>query len=141
MKKEKVILSFVAALIGLMFAGAAFYFYESSKTIPPSTIKKISIVPPSPTPKPSIFLNLDLPKHEDVVNKKVITVSGKTISDAVVSVISENYQDVITPAKNGDFSTTMNINDGQNLIEITAMAPNGEDIKVTRTVTFSTEEF
>ncbi|MEK7534750.1 MAG: hypothetical protein AAB600_05500 [Patescibacteria group bacterium] len=141
MKKEKVILSFIATLIGLMFAGVAFYFYESSKDLPPSTIKKISIVQPTPTPKPSIFLSLDRPKDEEVVSKKVITISGKTIPEAIVSIIAQNSQDIITPALNGDFSTTINVEDGQNLIEITAIAPNGESAKALRTVTFSTEEF
>lgn len=141
MKKEKVILSFIATLIGLAAAGVAFYFYESAKVIPPSAIKKISITTPSPTPKPSIFLTLDSPKDEEVVSKKTITISGKTIPDAVVFIITQNSQDAITPALNGDFSTTLNIEDGQNLIEIAAISANGEDVKVTRTVTFSTEEF
>jgi len=139
MKKEKVILSFIATLIGLMVAGGAFYFYESSK-VPPK-IKTISIISPTPTPKPSIFLSLDRPKDEEVVSKKVITISGKTIPDSIVSIITENSQDIITPALNGDFSTTINVDDSQNLIEITAIAPNGESAKALRTVTFSTEEF
>lgn len=141
MKTEKVILSFIATLIGLAVAGGAFYFYQKSKTIPPSAIKTITILSPSPTPKPSIFLSIDSPKDEDVVSKKIITVSGKTIPEAIVTIISETYQDVITPAKNGDFSTTINIDDGQNVIEIRAIAPNGESSKDLRTVTFSTEEF
>lgn len=141
MKKEKVILSFIATLIGLMVAGGAFYFYESSKTVPPSKIKTITIAAPTPTPEPSIFLSLEKPKDEEVVSKKIITISGKTIPDAIVSIITENSQDIITPALNGDFSTTINVEDGQNLIETTAIAPNGESVKLTRTVTFSTEEF
>lgn len=141
MKKEKVILSFIASLIGLLAAGVVFYFYESSKTIPKSQVKTISIISPSPTPKPSIFLSLEEPKDEDVVSKKVITISGKTIPDAIVSIITKTHQDVITPALNGDFSTSINIDDGQNLIEIAAFSSNGESIKLTRTVTFSTEEF
>ena len=141
MKTEKVILSFIATLIGLVVAGGAFYFYESSKAVPASQVKTISLTAPSPTPKPSIFLSLDLPKDEEVFDKKVIAISGKTIPNAVVSIISDSYQDIITPSANGDFSTTMNIDDGQNFIEITAISPNGEDIKVLRTVTFSQEEF
>lgn len=141
MKAEKVILSFIAVLIGLLVAGAAFYFYESSKTVPSLSPKTISIASPSPTPKPSIFLNLDSPKDEEVVNRKVITVSGKTIKDAIVSIITDDSQDIITPALNGSFSTTLTIGDGQNLVEVTAISPNGEDVKVMRTVTFSTEEF
>lgn len=141
MKKEKVILSFIATLVGLTLAGVIFYFYESSKTVPSSTTKTISIVASSPTPKPSIFLTLDSPKDEEVVSKKIITISGKTAPDATVAIITKNSQDIITPALNGDFSTTLNIEDGPNLVEITAIAQNGESVKVLRTITFSTEEF
>lgn len=141
MKKEKVILSFIAAFIGLVVTGSAFYFYESSKTVPPSKIKTITIITPVPTPKPSIFLSLDRPKDEEVVSKKVVILSGKTIPEAIVIIITQSSQDIITPALNGDFSTTLNVEDGQNLIEITAIAPNGESAKALRTVTFSTEEF
>ena len=141
MKTEKIILSFIAALIGLGVAGGAFYFYEASRAITKPQTKTVYITSITPTPKQSIFLNVDLPKDEDVVSNKVITVSGKTVPDAIISIISDNYQDVITPSQNGGFSTTININDGQNLIEITATLPNGESTKVKRVITFSTEEF
>jgi hypothetical protein len=141
MKTEKVLLSFIAVFVGLLVAGIAFYLYENTKTIPPSKIKTVSVVPPSPTLKPSIFLELDRPKDEEVVGKKIITISGQTTSSATIVVLTENAEQILTPASNGNFSTTINIENGQNLIEITAIAPNGEKVKITRTVTFSTEEF
>lgn len=141
MKKEKVILSFIATLIGLLVAGIAFYIYEVPKTITPPNIKTVSIVSPSPTITPSIFLNLNEPKDEDVVNKKIITVSGKTIADATVVILTDTSQEVVSPSIDGAFSTTINIENGQNFIEISAIAPNGESTRLTRTVTYSTEEF
>ena len=50
-------------------------------------------------------------------------------------------EDVVKPAGTGDFSTTINIDSGENNIEITAISPNGEETRITKTVTFSTEEF
>lgn len=141
MKKEKIILSFIATLIGLLFAGVAFYIYESSKAIPQEKIKTVKVTPPSPTPKKVIFLNLDKPKDEEVVSKKIITVSGKTTPDATIVILSKNFQEVVTPAENGDFSLTMTIEDGLNIVQVTAIAPNGEEAKLTRAITFSTEEF
>lgn len=141
MKKEKIIMSFTATLIGLLVAGIGFYLYESSNKVAPKATKTISVAPPLPTPKPVIFLSVDSPKDEEVVTQKVVTISGKTTPDAIVSIISKYHQDIITPSQNGDFSTTLNINDGQNIIEITAFAPNGESVKLTKIVTFSTEEF
>ena len=143
MKKEKVVLSFIAVVLGLLVSGVAFYLYQSTKTIPDDKIKTISIKP-TVTPDlktSSIFLSIDSPKDESVADKKIINVTGKTIKDAVV-VVSTNIDDeVINPASNGNFSTTVNIENGQNQIEVTAIAPNGEEEKVIRTVTFSTESF
>jgi hypothetical protein len=143
MGKEKALLSFIAVFIGLLVAGIAFYFYENSKTIPSTEeIKTAIAISPSPTPQPSMFLTLNQPKDEEVVQKKIITISGKTTSDATIVILAgSSAEEIISPASNGDFSTTTTIENGQNLIEITAIALNKEKVKVIRTVTFSTEEF
>lgn len=141
MKIEKVIVSLIAVLIGILAAGAAFYFYQTTKVIPESKTKTISIVPPSPIPKTTIFLTVDSPKDEDVVDKRVLAVSGKTIPDATIIISTQNLDQVITPASNGNFSSTLELDDGQNKIEITAIAPNGEEVKLVKTVTYSTENF
>lgn len=139
---EKALLSFIAVLVGLLSAGVAFYFYENSKAIAPKEeIKTVATISPSPTPKPSIFLTISKPADEEVVQKKIITISGKTTSGAIVIVLTENAENLLTPTSNGDFSTTITIENGQNIIEITAIAPNREMVKAIRTVTFSTEEF
>lgn len=141
MKTEKIILSFIAVLIGILISGVVFYFYQASKTIPSSKTKTISIAQATPTPKPSIFLSVDSPKDEDVIDKKTITISGKTIKDATIIISTSASDQVITPALNGNFSSTAVIDDGQNEITITALAPNGEEVSVIKTVTFSTENF
>lgn len=145
MSKEKVVLSFIAVLAGLLVAGVAFYFYQSTKVIPKDKIKTISIDSQQPTPtsfsKSGIFLEIDAPKDESVTDKKTVTVSGKTINDAVVIISTNSSDEVVTTAQNGNFSTTMTIEDGENQIEITAIAPNGEEQAATRTITFSTETF
>jgi len=141
MSKEKVVLSFIAVVLGILVTGVAFYLYQATKTIPPSKIKTIKILSPSPSPKSSIYLTIKEPEDEKVVGKKVVTVSGTTQKDATIVVLSPVDEDVVKPSGTGDFSTTINIDDGQNNIEITAISPNGEEITVTRTVTFSIEEF
>lgn len=142
MNKEKIVLSFVATLIGLLVAGGIFYFYQSAKTIPQSKIRTISFsTSPTPAAQSSIFLIINTPSDEKVVDKKIITLSGKTVSDAAIVILTQGSQDVIAPSSTGDFSTTITLDNGENLIEITAILPNGEKTKVTRTVTYSTEEF
>ncbi len=141
MKKEQVILLFIATVIGILVAGAIFYLYQSTRIVPGNKLKTISISSPPPTPRPSIFLTVGSPIDQEVIDTRTITVSGKTSSDAVVAILTQNSHQMVTPAGNGDFSVTLTISDGQNIIEITAIAPNGEEAKVTRTVTFSSEEF
>lgn len=144
MKKEKTVLSFIAVVAGLLVAGIAFYLYQSTKIVPKEVKTKVITIQPSvsPTPNsPSIFLAVDNPKDESVTDKKIIKVSGKTLKDALIVVSTNIDDDVMPSAANGDFSTTINIEDGQNQIEITAISPNGEEKKVLRTVTFSTETF
>jgi len=70
-----------------------------------------------------------------------LIVSGKTQSNAVIIVVSDSSEDVITPSANGNFSTTVNLDSGQNILEIISIAPNGESITSKKTVTYSQEEF
>lgn len=143
MNKEKLILSFTAVLFGLLVAGIAFYLYQTTKTIPNNTTsaKIVSSTSPTPTSIPSIFLTLERPKDEEVVSSKVLVVSGKTSSSAIITIITDSSEEVITPSTNGAFSTTVNLNEGQNILEVIAIAPNGESVTIKKTVTYSLEEF
>jgi len=141
MKKEKLILYFVATLFGLLVAGIAFYLFQTTRTIPTTATKTITLASPTPTSAPSISLALNQPADEEVVNSKVLIVSGKTQSNAIVVVITDSSQDVITPSANGNFSTTVNLDNDQNILEVTAIAPNGESVTSKKTVTYSQEEF
>lgn len=71
----------------------------------------------------------------------MLVVSGKTQGNAIITVITDSAQDVITPSPNGDFSTTINLDDGQNILEVISIAPNGESVAIRKTVTYSQEEF
>lgn len=142
MKTEKIILYFIATSFGLLVAGGIFYFLQTYKKVKPDqNTKTISIAIPSPTPIPSSFLNLEKPKDEEVVDTKNIKVFGKTAGDAVIIVVTNDTEEIITPAPNGDFTTNVALLVGQNIIEVTSIFSNGETKTVKRTVTFSTEDF
>lgn len=145
MKKEKIVLSFIAVLLGLLAAGVAFYLYQLPKTIPPSERRPVAITPvlnkESQSQNPKIFLVLDSPKDEEVVETRTVTVLGKTTPEATIVIITSTNDYVITPAKNGNFSTTVSITDGQNRIEVKAISPSGDEATIVRNVTFSTESF
>ena len=145
MKLEKFILSIIGIFFGLLVAGSAFYFYQTvfqhqksqQKNVKGTETKKTL----TPTPTPSFFLNIDTPKDESVTNNKTVTVSGKTIPDATIIISTNSDDQVIPPSSQGDFSTTATIDTGENMITLTAIAPNGEEVKKTITVTYSTESF
>jgi hypothetical protein len=141
MKQERVILSFVAVLIGLLAAGLAFYFYQSTKTVP--TSNQITLNAPTPTPasKPTVYISLSNPNDETIVANKILVINGKTNPDATIIIYTDNGQQVIQPSTQGDFSTTLTLDDGENLLKITSILPSGETTLVQRTVTYSTENF
>jgi len=141
MKKEKIVLSFFAALIGIIVAIIGFFVYQSTKEIKSSQIKKITISNPSPTPASGIFLTLDEPKNEEVVDKRIIKVSGKTIPLAKIVVITQSDENAAVADVNGNFSTEITLDEDQNILEVSAISKKGEITKVNRVVTYSTEDF
>jgi len=144
MKAEKVIVSFVAVLIGLIAAGGAFYLYQATKALPASQTKPLTAIQ-NPTTKTSDdkthLFKIENPKDEAVFNKKLITISGKTIKDTTIIVSTETNDQAIKPSSNGDFSLTQTIPDGTSFIYFTAIFPDGTEKSIKQSVTFSTENF
>jgi hypothetical protein len=141
MKQERVILSFIMVLIGLLVAGAIFYFYQSTKHVSPSTTNIITKISPIPTPEPKIYLALSQPVDEAVVSNKTLKISGKTNPEAIVVIITDSDQEVIQPSRQGDFSTTLTLANDQNIIIVRSILPSGETVAAQRTVTYSTLDF
>jgi hypothetical protein len=142
MKQERVILSFIMVLIGLLVAGALFYFYQSTKNVSPSTTNIVSAKnTPTPTPQPKIYLTLNQFSDEQVVGSKTFKISGKTNPDATIVIVTQGDQQILQPTSQGDFSTTTTLANGQNIVKIQSILPGGETIGTQRTVTYSTEDF
>jgi hypothetical protein len=142
MKKETIFLSLTALFIGLVVAGGIFYAYKFLTTPPEENNDIITLNPtPSPVSSNTDELMVNEPSDELVSETKSITVSGKTLPGSTLIVTSENDEQVVTPADNGNFSLTTTISDGVNIIEVIAILPSGEEKKVIRTVSFSTETF
>ncbi len=141
MKQERVILSFIFVLIGLLAAGVLFYFYQSTKVVNNTPPNVISSPTPTQSPKSNIFISINQPTDEAVVSNKTLQISGKTIASATIVIITDSDQFVLQPTDVGDFSTTVTLDNGQNLITVQAIAQNGETVSLKRTVTYSTENF
>jgi len=141
MKKEKIILSFTALLIGVAVAVASFYFYQTTRKVKSSEIKTIKINDTSPTPSSGLFLTIDTPQDEEVVSERTIKISGKTTPDASIVILTQESEEAAVPAKDGSFTTVINLSQDENIIEINAVGANGEIVKVKRVVLYSTESF
>ena len=141
MKQERVILSFIAVLIGLLVAGVAFYFYQSTKIVQNTKVAVTAQVQPTPTPIPTIYLSISDPAPEVVVDNKTLQILGTTNPGATVIIITSSGQDVLQPSSTGNFSTTIILDSGENLINVDSVLPDGEQTSVQRTVTYSTEDF
>lgn len=141
MKQERVVLSFIMVLIGLVVAGGAFFFYQSTNSKTSSDLKDQVNVSPTPVLASGFFLKVNSPKDESLADRKTITVSGKTTPDATVVILTISTHEVVSPSRQGDFSTNITIDDGPNYIKIQAIAPNGEIQTVERVVSYTTEDF
>ncbi len=140
MKQERVILSFIMVLIGLLVAGAAFYFYQSGKQIKSVTTITTTITP-TPTQTPKVYLVLKSPQNQTVVADKILNILGQTSPKATVVIITDSDQQVLKPDSQGNFSTTITLANNQNLITVESILPSGEIETLERTVTFSTSNF
>jgi hypothetical protein len=142
MKKETIFLSLTALFVGLLVAGGVFYTYQfltKSNGEQPKTITLNAT--PTPLSSNSDELMVNTPGDESVSENKTVNVSGKSVPGSTIIVTSENDEQVVTPADNGNFSLTTTISNGVNIIEVIAILPSGKERKVIRTVTYTTESF
>jgi len=146
MKAEKVILSFVAVFVGLVAAGIAFYLYQSTKVVPNDQTQPVATqITKAPavggaTTNNDVF-TIDEPSDQQVFDKKLITIKGTAVKGATITISTDDGDQVVQPADNGDFTLTQTIPDGTSLIEFTTIFPDGTEKTIDRTVTFSTANF
>ncbi len=142
MKAERIILSLIALFVGLLVAGGAFYIYQMTKQIPQDKSDTITIKShPTPTPNSHDYLTVDSPKNEDVLDRKTITISGKTLPGSTVIISTESDDQVVKPTATGTYSVTATIDNGVNLISVTSIFPDGTEKKVLRNVSYTSEDF
>ncbi|MEE8517764.1 MAG: hypothetical protein V3S98_01400 [Dehalococcoidia bacterium] len=74
---------------------------------------------PAPTLAPlpdELFLSVSAPENESVVATELVTVSGRTMLDAVVSINGE----IVDVGALGDFAASVLLLEGPNIIEVVA---------------------
>jgi len=141
MNKEKVLISISAVVVGSLVAIGALFLYQSTKKISKSEVKSISVSSPTPTPASGLFLTIDSPIDEEIVETRLVEVSGQTIPGTKLIILTSTDEVSAVPTDDGKFSTEVSITSNENIIEIVAIAPNGESVRARRVVSFTTEDF
>lgn len=141
--KEKLIIIFVASVLGLLVTTIAYYAYQSTKPAQDTPEQKTQTLAlkPTATPLPKVPLTIDEPKNETVVGRRTILVKGKTASENTIIISTNIADEVVQPTSDGNFSVSIEIGTGVNRIRIEAVNPAGESYAEERVVSFTTEEF
>jgi hypothetical protein len=97
--------------------------------IPLSECKTLT---PTPTPTP-LFLTIVEPANGSVVDVSNVTIRGKTLADAIVSING----DPIDVDSNGNFSMTVTLEEGSNVFDIIATDEAGDEETTQLVVSFA----
>lgn len=146
--KERLIIVFVAVIIGLVLTTVGYLVYQSFQEQTPRTdtapqqATTDSAPVTSPTPNANEFhVIITEPKPEAITDKRTISVKGSTNPGNTI-IISTNQDDVVAePKDDGTFSTTVTINAGTNILVARAIDAQGNTTEDTRVITFVAEEF
>ena len=80
----------------------------------------------------SLWLRLFTPKDGDIVNQKVINVSGQAPVETVISL----NEDIILVGNEGSFSIPVTLDEGPNVIELVASNVDGDIIELVLTIVY-----
>lgn len=75
----------------------------------------------------ALFLEVTQPQDDTQVSTSSILVTGKTIPNAVVSVSVDDKLEMANVDQNGDFSVTVDLEEGPNFIEVIASDQQGNE--------------
>lgn len=88
----------------------------------------------------NLRLNLDNPDNMSLTFQNSTIVSGQTIPLAEVLIYTDSKDLVIISKKDGSFSTSWDLNEGENNITVVAFSPEGDYKSDERTIYFSKEK-
>ena len=138
-RKEVVFAIFVGILFGLV---VTYGIYRANQALSSRQKgKETANVLPTPTavPEAAIELKIATPEDNVVVTDAQIVLQGKTAPNAIVTILAEDSELIVSADDDGVFSQKINLIKGANIIEVQATDLNQvSDTKVLRLV-YSTE--
>lgn len=142
--KERIIIVFVAIVLGLIITTIGFFLYQSTKILPqdqPKNSTNNKKISPTPSQESGIMLIIDEPKDLSITDKRTVVVKGKTDPKNTIIVSTNEEDSVASPNSLGEFSVSVTIDAGANKIITRSITSEGEEKDDVRTVTFTTEDF
>jgi len=142
--KEKIIIVFLATIIGLVLTAGIYYIYQTTQT--PAIKRENTTLAANTVPTPSIeeetndILSISKPNDEEIFDRRTIQVKGRTTPNSIV-VVSSGQEDVVAASNDqGEFELSLEIATGVNTIITRVIGENGDAAFDERVVTYTTEE-
>lgn len=140
MKKEALIAVIVGLILGLIITVGV---YTANRSINQLKANKAAQSDTETLPSPPNHLmdkTLEITSHEsfDLINQSEITLSGIAWSDAVIALLTEDQEFLITADEEGIFSFNFDLIKGYNEIQVIATDDTGETSSKSLVLTYST---
>ncbi len=114
-----------------------YYFYNQINSQSTTSLQNFSPVTQEPV---SLTLNLSSPDDNSLVFSEDLLIQGKASPKTVV-ILSTNTQDyLLEPNKQGDFSITVKLQEGLNLLSVNAFDNLGNNKSENKTIYYSEEK-
>jgi len=143
MKSEVIIAIIIGFAIGLVIT---FGIYQAQKLyLNPSKDKateEANLIKPTPetNPKDTQFIEIDSPANFSLSTVDTITVTGQTSPEAFVTIVSETLDVIGQADDDGNFEIEIELESGANLLTLTSVNENGNQISKDLTVTYIVTE-
>jgi hypothetical protein len=138
MKKELVWAIITGFGLGLTITYSVWSAKKVSEPITEKPQEKIEVAP-TPTSVP-IFLEIQTPENESIIDQDTIELSGKTDPQAVLAIFYEEGELIIEADENGQFKTDLELIEGANEITVFAFDEDGNEASQSMTLVYSTAE-
>lgn len=140
MKKEVILAIAIGFALGLVITFGIWTANKSLKNLPQPSPTTTSLVP-SPTPtsqQTTNQLTISAPEDELLTSSDTVTLSGKAPTGSTVIVTYEDGEKVLTTDASGNFTTSIDLISGFNIITVYAYDISGNESSQSLTVTYST---
>ena len=141
MRKEVIL----AVIIGVLLGGVILYGINLANNSSSSNDTESEIEGPSnkttptPTKKADNQVSITTPQNNSVVTEAIVTLKGSAKPNSNIAIITENDDIITTSDTSGNFSSEINLINGENTVSVTAVddkqATTSASITIIRTTT------